>query len=137
MFNGLGVRAVYALQRLQADLPLNPQGMGVVSPDSPFNTAISFVTNTNWQGYGGGATMGQLTQTLALTVQNFLSAAAVTIAASCARRPDERLGRRAPFAVDHPCPAGGCLVAGRAGGGRGDKAAWEDPSVNTRRDFRC
>jgi potassium-transporting ATPase potassium-binding subunit len=75
VFNGLGVLAVYALQRLQAVLPLNPQGMVAVSPDSAFNTAISFVTNTNWQGYGGEATMSYLTQMLALTVQNFLSAA--------------------------------------------------------------
>jgi K+-transporting ATPase ATPase A chain len=75
VFNGLGVLAVYVLQRLQADLPLNPQGMSAVSPDSAFNTAISFVTNTNWQGYGGEATMSYLTQMLALTVQNFLSAA--------------------------------------------------------------
>jgi K+-transporting ATPase ATPase A chain len=75
VFNGLGVLAAYALQRLQAALPLNPQGMPAVSPDSAFNTAISFVTNTNWQGYGGEATMSYLTQMLALTVQNFLSAA--------------------------------------------------------------
>jgi len=75
IFNGLGVLAVYALQRLQAVLPLNPAGMAAVSPDSAFNTAISFVTNTNWQGYGGEATMSYLTQMLALTVQNFLSAA--------------------------------------------------------------
>ena len=75
MFNGLGVLAVYALQRLQAVLPLNPQAFGAVTPDSAFNTAISFVTNTNWQGYGGEATMSYLTQMLGLTVQNFLSAA--------------------------------------------------------------
>ena len=75
LFNGLGVLAVYALQRLQGVLPLNPQGMGAVSPDSAFNTAVSFVTNTNWQGYGGESTMSYLTQMLALTVQNFLSAA--------------------------------------------------------------
>jgi K+-transporting ATPase ATPase A chain len=75
VFNGLGVLAVYALQRMQAVLPLNPQGMAAVSPDSAFNTAISFVTNTNWQGYAGEATMSHLTQMLALTVQNFLSAA--------------------------------------------------------------
>ena len=66
---------VYALQRLQAVLPLNPQAMAAVSPDSSFNTAISFVTNTNWQGYGGESTMSYLTQMLALAVQNFLSAA--------------------------------------------------------------
>ena len=75
VFNGLGVLAVYGLQRLQAVLPLNPQGMAAVAPDSAFNTAISFVTNTNWQGYGGESTMSYLTQMLALTVQNFLSAA--------------------------------------------------------------
>ncbi len=75
VFNGLGVLAVYALQRLQGVLPLNPQGLPGVAPDSAFNTAISFVTNTNWQGYGGESTMSYLTQMLALTVQNFLSAA--------------------------------------------------------------
>ncbi len=75
IFNGLGVLAVYALQRLQGVLPLNPQAMAAVSADSAFNTAISFVTNTNWQGYGGETTMSYLTQMLALTVQNFLSAA--------------------------------------------------------------
>jgi K+-transporting ATPase ATPase A chain len=75
LFNGLGVLAVYALQRLQQWLPLNPQGLAAVSPDSAFNTAVSFVTNTNWQGYGGETTMSYLTQMLALTVQNFLSAA--------------------------------------------------------------
>lgn len=75
LFNALGLLAVYALQRLQHLLPLNPQGLGAVSPDSAFNTAVSFVTNTNWQGYGGETTMSYLTQMLALTVQNFLSAA--------------------------------------------------------------
>jgi len=75
LVNALGVLAVYALQRLQAWLPLNPQSMANVSPDSAFNTAISFASNTNWQGYSGEATMSYLTQMLALTVQNFLSAA--------------------------------------------------------------
>ncbi|WP_332747871.1 potassium-transporting ATPase subunit KdpA [Hydrogenophaga sp.] len=75
VFNGLGVLAVYALQRLQHVLPLNPQGFGAVTPDSAFNTAISFMSNTNWQGYGGESTMSYLTQMLGLTVQNFLSAA--------------------------------------------------------------
>ncbi|CAN5405512.1 potassium-transporting ATPase subunit KdpA [soil metagenome] len=74
-FNLLGVVVVYALQRLQGLLPLNPAGMAAVSADSSFNTAFSFVTNTNWQGYGGEATMSYLTQMLALTVQNFFSAA--------------------------------------------------------------
>jgi len=75
LFNLLGVLAVYALQRLQAVLPLNPQDMAAISPDSSFNTAISFVTNTNWQGYTGEAAMSYLTQMLALAVQNFFSAA--------------------------------------------------------------
>ncbi len=75
LFNGLGLLATYTLQRLQLWLPLNPQQFGNVSPDSAFNTAISFVSNTNWQGYGGETTMSYLTQMLALNVQNFLSAA--------------------------------------------------------------
>jgi len=74
-FNLFGFVAVYALQRLQDVLPLNPQKMAAVSPDSSFNTAVSFVTNTNWQGYGGETTMSYLTQMLGLAVQNFLSAA--------------------------------------------------------------
>jgi potassium-transporting ATPase potassium-binding subunit len=73
--NAVGVGVLYAMQRLQHVLPLNPQSMGAVSPDSAFNTAVSFVTNTNWQGYGGESTMSHLTQMLGLTVQNFLSAA--------------------------------------------------------------
>src|SRR5512143_3875616 len=75
LFNLLGLIVVYLLQRLQGVLPLNPQGLGAVSPDSSFNTAVSFATNTNWQGYGGEVTMSYLTQMLALTVQNFVSAA--------------------------------------------------------------
>ena len=74
-FNALGVLVVYLLQRWQAFLPLNPAGMAAVTPDSAFNTAISFVSNTNWQGYGGESTMSYFTQMLALAVQNFLSAA--------------------------------------------------------------
>src|SRR5499433_3431775 len=75
LFNLFGFLAVYALQRLQGVLPLNPQGFGAVTPDSSFNTATSFATNTNWQGYGGETTMSYLTQMLALAVQNFASAA--------------------------------------------------------------
>ncbi|SFA74157.1 potassium-transporting ATPase subunit KdpA [Azotobacter beijerinckii] len=75
LFNILGVLAVYGLQRLQVVLPLNPQQMAAVAPDSAFNTAVSFVTNTNWQGYAGESTLGYLVQMLGLTVQNFLSAA--------------------------------------------------------------
>ena len=75
LFNAIGVLAVYLIQRLQQWLPLNPQGFGNVSPDSAFDTAVSFVSNTNWQGYAGESTMSHLTQMLALAVQNFLSAA--------------------------------------------------------------
>jgi K+-transporting ATPase ATPase A chain len=74
-FSLLGALAVYALQRLQVWLPLNPQGFAAVTPDSSFNTALSFVTNTNWQGYVGESTMSYLTQMLGLSVQNFFSAA--------------------------------------------------------------
>jgi potassium-transporting ATPase potassium-binding subunit len=74
-FNLVGAFFVYGLQRFQVYLPFNPAGMANVSPDSAFNTAISFVANTNWQGYSGEATMSYLTQMLALAVQNFLSAA--------------------------------------------------------------
>ena len=75
LFNSLGLLFLYALQRLQQPLALNPKGFAAVSADSAFNTAVSFVTNTNWQGYGGETTMSYLAQMLGLTVQNFLSAA--------------------------------------------------------------
>jgi len=75
LFNVLGALIVYGLQRLQLFLPLNPQKLAAVSPDSSFNTAISFITNTNWQGYSGESTMGYLVQMAGLAVQNFLSAA--------------------------------------------------------------
>jgi len=75
IFNLLGLVVVYALQRLQADLPFNPDGMAGTTADLAFNTAVSFATNTNWQSYGGESTMSYLTQMLGLTVQNFLSAA--------------------------------------------------------------
>jgi K+-transporting ATPase ATPase A chain len=74
-FQILGFLAVYALQRLQGWLPLNPQGFGPVDADSAFNTAASFATNTNWQGYAGEAVMSYATQMLGLAVQNFVSAA--------------------------------------------------------------
>jgi potassium-transporting ATPase potassium-binding subunit len=74
-FNVFGALVVYALQRLQAYLPWNPQQMSAVTADSSFNTAVSFATNTNWQGYGGESTLSYLTQMLGLGVQNFLSAA--------------------------------------------------------------
>ncbi|MDP9012155.1 MAG: potassium-transporting ATPase subunit KdpA [Pseudomonadota bacterium] len=74
-FNAAGVLAVYAMQRLQVWLPLNPQGLPNVAADSAFDTAVSFVTNTDWQGYSGESTMSYLTQMAVLAVQNFLSAA--------------------------------------------------------------
>jgi K+-transporting ATPase ATPase A chain len=97
LFNFLGFLAVYLLQRVQGVLPLNPQGFGAVSPDSSFNTAASFITNTNWQGYGGETTMSYLTQMLALTVQNFLSAASgmavlVALIRGFARRSADTIG---------------------------------------------
>jgi K+-transporting ATPase ATPase A chain len=75
LFNLLGLIVVYLLQRFQNILPLNPQGLGAVTPDSSWNTAVSFASNTNWQGYGGETTMGYLTQMLGMSVQNFVSAA--------------------------------------------------------------
>ena len=75
IFNAAGILVVYGLQRLQGVLMLNPQGFDAVTPDSSFNTAVSFATNTNWQGYSGETTMSYLTQMLGLTVQNFVSAA--------------------------------------------------------------
>lgn len=97
VFNVLGLLVVYTLQRLQGVLPLNPQGFGAVSPDSSWNTAVSFATNTNWQGYSGETTMSYLTQMLALTVQNFVSAATGMVAAiamirGIARHTTDKIG---------------------------------------------
>ncbi|HUB91889.1 MAG TPA: potassium-transporting ATPase subunit KdpA, partial [Dyella sp.] len=75
IFNVAGMLMVYLLQRIQQWLPLNPQHFPAVSPDSSINTAISFITNTNWQGYAGESTMSYLTQMMGLAVQNFMSAA--------------------------------------------------------------
>jgi K+-transporting ATPase ATPase A chain len=76
LFSAIGLVCLYLLQRLQGVLPFNPQGLPAVAPDSAFNTAVSFVSNTNWQGYGGESTLSYLTQMAGLGVQNFLSAAA-------------------------------------------------------------
>jgi K+-transporting ATPase ATPase A chain len=102
LVNVVGFAVVYLLQRLQGVLPLNPQGFPAVSPDSAFNTAVSFATNTNWQGYGGESTMSYLTQMLGLAVQNFLSAASgmavlVALIRGFARRETDRIGN---FYVD-------------------------------------
>jgi K+-transporting ATPase ATPase A chain len=96
-FNALGFLAVYALQRAQHVLPLNPAGLGQVTADSSFNTAVSFATNTNWQGYAGETTLSYLTQMLGLTVQNFVSAATgmavlVAVIRGFARRTSATVG---------------------------------------------
>ncbi len=75
IFNAAGFALLYALLRLQTMLPLNPNGLGEISPHLAFNTAISFVTNTNWQSYGGESTMSHFSQMVGLATQNFLSAA--------------------------------------------------------------
>jgi K+-transporting ATPase ATPase A chain len=86
LFSAFGALVTYALQRLQGVLPFNPQGFGAVSPDSAFNTAVSFTTNTNWQGYSGESTMSYLTQMAGLAWHNFTSAAAgIAIAIALAR----------------------------------------------------
>ena len=97
LFNFLGFLMVYGMQRLQAHLPLNTQAFGAVTPDSSFNTAISFVTNTNWQGYSGESTMAYLVQMAGLAVQNFFSAAtgicvAVALIRGFARHGAETVG---------------------------------------------
>jgi len=97
LFNAAGLLFLYGLQRLQGLLPLNPANMGAVSPDLAFNTAASFVTNTNWQAYGGETTLSYLTQMLALTVQNFVSAATgmavlVALIRGLSRRSSTTLG---------------------------------------------
>ncbi|MCX5709228.1 MAG: potassium-transporting ATPase subunit KdpA [Candidatus Omnitrophica bacterium] len=75
LFNIIGIIIVYAIQRLQAHLPLNPMAIPAVGADLSFNTAVSFATNTNWQSYGGETTLSYFTQMMGLTVQNFVSAA--------------------------------------------------------------
>jgi len=95
--NMLGLLVVYALQRTQAWLPLNPDRLPPVPPDLAFNTAVSFATNTNWQNYGGETTLSYLTQMAGLTAQNFLSAAAgmavlAALARGVARREARTLG---------------------------------------------
>jgi potassium-transporting ATPase potassium-binding subunit len=97
VFNFLGALVVYGLQRLQLWLPLNPQKMTAVTPDSSFNTAVSFITNTNWQGYSGESTMSYLVQMAGLAVQNFLSAAtglvvAIALIRGFARRSAASIG---------------------------------------------
>ncbi len=97
IFSAISFLVVYLLLRLQELLPLNPQKFGATTPDLSFNTAISFVTNTNWQNYGGETTLSYLTQMVGLTVQNFISAAAgmavlMAFIRSLARRQTTKLG---------------------------------------------
>ena len=92
LFSLVGALFTYAIQRLQGVLPLNPQGFGAVAPDSSFNTAVSFTTNTNWQGYAGETTMSYLSQTVGLAWHDFTSAAAgigvaLAVARGFTRRP--------------------------------------------------
>ena len=96
-FSIVGFITLYALQRLQAVLPLNPQGMTALSEHLAFNTSVSFVTNTNWQSYGGESTMSYLTQMLGLTVHNFVSAAtgialAIALIRGFARKSGKTVG---------------------------------------------
>jgi potassium-transporting ATPase potassium-binding subunit len=95
VFNTLGALMVYLLQRLQLWLPFNPQHFANVSPDSAFNTAISFITNTNWQGYSGESTMSYLSQMAGLAVQNFLSASTGIVVAIALIRGFARHGAQA------------------------------------------
>jgi K+-transporting ATPase ATPase A chain len=97
IFNLAGFVLLYALQRLQYGLPLNPQDFGPPSPDSAFNTAVSFTSNTNWQSYAGESTMSYLSQMAGLTVQNFVSAAtgialAIALIRAFARHSARTLG---------------------------------------------
>ena len=101
-FNMAGFVLLYAILRLQGSLPFNPQGFGGMPADLAFNTAVSFVTNTNWQAYGGETTMSYLVEMAGLTVQNFLSAAtgiavAVALIRALARRSVGTVGN---FHVD-------------------------------------
>jgi K+-transporting ATPase ATPase A chain len=97
LFSGVSMLALYAIQRLQGRLPLNPQGFGGVAPDLAFNTAVSFATNTNWQAYGGESTMSYLTQMAGLAYHNFVSAAtgiavAIAFIRGIAQREKDTLG---------------------------------------------
>jgi len=97
LFSLVGCLFTYALLRLQHLLPLNPQGLGPVSPDLAFNTAVSFTTNTNWQSYSGESTMSYLSQMVALVIHNFASAAvgialAAALVRGIARHSAETLG---------------------------------------------
>ena len=121
LFNLLGLLVMYLLLRLQALLPLNPQGIAAFRPDLAFNTAVSFTTNTNWQNYGGETGMSYLIQMLGPTAQNFISAGTgMAILAAFIRGfkrqsvkiPGQLLGRLYPHEPVHPAAAGGAVFAG-------------------------
>lgn len=114
VFNLAGFLLLFAILRLQDVLPLNPQGLPALSPDLAFNTAVSFVTNTNWQSYGGEATMSYFSQMVGLTVQNFLSAAtgiaiALVVIRAFARKSVKTVGN---FWVDMTRSTLGVLLPG-------------------------
>lgn len=93
-FNAAGFVLLYLVLRVQGWLPLNPQGFGAMAPDQAFNTAVSFMTNTNWQSYGGETTLSHFTQMFGLTVQNFVSAATgIAVAVAVVRGLAARSGR--------------------------------------------
>jgi K+-transporting ATPase ATPase A chain len=127
LFTIAGVLFVYALERLQAILPFNPQGMAAVPSGLSLNTAVSFATNTNWQNYGGESTLSYLTQMAGLTVKNFVSAAAGRARAPVRAVGRQRLDRYRPrhplhpaAAIDRPC------ARARLAGGRADPLAVPD-----------
>ena len=93
-FSAVSVLLLYLIQRIQNGLPFNPTDMLNVPPALSFNTAVSFVTNTDWQSYGGEATMSHLTQTVGLTVQMFASAAAGMVVMAAFIRALARVGKR-------------------------------------------
>ena len=105
IFSLTGCLAVYLMQRLQGFLPFNPQGFPAVSPDLAFNTAVSFVTNTNWQAYGGETTMSFFTQMAGLAVQNFVSAASgmAVLAAFIKLNPLHLIKNPVMFVVEIGC----------------------------------
>ncbi len=121
LFNLAGFLVLYLLQRVQSGLPFNPQDLANVEPRSAFNTAVSFVANTNWQGYAGESTMSYLTQMSGLTVQNFVSAAtgiaiAIALVRGFSRRSVKEIGNfwvdlvRGTLYLLLPISIVGCLV---------------------------
>jgi hypothetical protein len=139
--NGASLVILYLMQRLQKWLPLNPNHLGPVSPDSSWNTAMSFTTNTNWQGYAGESTMSHFTQMAGLALHNFLSAATglaiavVVVSAAWRERGTATSGStaRGP-SCGYSCRSPSCAVLrfarrrpelqGRRGGA---DAGWQDP----------